>query len=68
MANDLLRAGYEAQAEERMWQRFLVEQPEGISFEDYKKRFKPKKAKSINKIAALEAAKGAEEFFNKGGA
>jgi hypothetical protein len=50
-----------------LWERYLVEQPEKLSFIQYKEKFKPKPKKKIDKAKILEEAKKAEKFFKLGG-
>lgn len=69
-ATDILESGYSAFLDSRLWDKFLVEQPEKTSFEQYKKQYlnPPKKRKKIvDKENILETAEKAREFFKKGG-
>lgn len=59
--------------EERLWQKFLVEQPENTTFDKYMadnlglNKKEAKKKRVISKAESEEAARGAALFFGKGG-
>lgn len=56
--------------EDRLWQKFLVEQPQNENFSAYVDRNMgrsgSKANKAINKVKASEAATRAAQFFNGG--
>lgn len=71
-ANEIILASFKQQWEERLWAKFLVEQPEDTTFDKYVAKNLGTQASSdskkiISKKEAEDAAQRAAQFFEKGG-
>lgn len=67
-ANILLYESLDKDFEEKLWSKWLAEQPEGETFDDYINRHKgqPKGKKSVDFESIRAKAKEIERRFNNG--